>query len=135
MDKRFSNPFSLSGGQKRRLSVATMLHETPHVLLFDEPTFGQDEQTTAELMNMIMDLRRQGTTIVFVTHDMDLVDRYCERVLVLDKGKIIFNGSPQALWKKSVLIHRAPLRLPYRVRIVNKLTQMKKGDLSHVSNH
>lgn len=135
MDKRFSNPFSLSGGQKRRLSVATMLHETPHVLLFDEPTFGQDEQTTAELMNMIMDLRRQGTTIVFVTHDMDLVDRYCERVLVLDKGKIIFNGSPQALWKKSVLIHRAHLRLPYRVRIVNKLTQMKKGDLSHVSNH
>src|SRR5699024_11715085 len=65
---RWHNPFSLSGGKKRRLSVATMLEETPKILLFDEPTFGQDAKTTAELMHMINKLREKGTAIVFVTH-------------------------------------------------------------------
>ncbi|MBM7097417.1 ABC transporter ATP-binding protein [Bacillus sp. H-16] len=118
--KKWANPFSLSGGQKRRLSVATMLDETPGVLLFDEPTFGQDAKTTKELMKMVTDLRDQGTAIVFVTHDMDLVDRYCDRVYVLNEGKIDFDGSPAELWNNRQLIREAKLRLPYRVRIQDR---------------
>lgn len=114
---KWSNPFALSGGQKRRLSVATMLEGTPSVLLFDEPTFGQDAKTTEELMQIIQTLQKQGTAIVFVTHDMDLVDKYCHRVCVVSEGELKFNGEPQELWEKLDLIYEANLRLPFRIRI------------------
>nr|WP_285890827.1 ABC transporter ATP-binding protein [Mesobacillus maritimus] len=126
---KWSNPFALSGGQKRRLSVATMLEDTPSVLLFDEPTFGQDAQTTKELMQMIQTLQRQGTAIVFVTHDMDLVDTYCEKVYVVNGGEVSFNGKPDELWQKPEILHEAKLRLPFRVRInqlLENLHQNKK---------
>jgi energy-coupling factor transport system ATP-binding protein len=113
----WSNPFALSGGQKRRLSVATMLEDTPSVLLFDEPTFGQDAQTTKELMQMIQTLQQQGTAIVFVTHDMDLVDSYCEKVYVVNEGDVCFSGKPDELWERTDIVHEAKLRLPFRVRI------------------
>ncbi|WP_053362511.1 ABC transporter ATP-binding protein [Bacillus sp. FJAT-27251] len=113
----WSNPFALSGGQKRRLSVATMLEDTPSVLLFDEPTFGQDAQTTKELMQMIQTLQKQGTAIVFVTHDMDLVDRYCEKVHVVNGGEVSFSGKPDELWERPDILHEAKLRLPFRARI------------------
>lgn len=119
---KWSNPFALSGGQKRRLSVATMLEDTPSVLLFDEPTFGQDAQTTEELMQMIQTLQRQGTAIVFVTHDMDLVDTYCEKVYVVYGGEVSFSGKPDELWERPEILHHAKLRLPFRVRI-NRLLE------------
>lgn len=114
-NKRFSNPFMLSGGQKRRLSVATMLDETPDILFFDEPTFGQDARTTKELMNTIGRLRENGTTIVFVTHDMDVVDA-ADRAFVLHEKDIVYNGHPETLWKQEEILKKARLRLPYRLR-------------------
>lgn len=121
---KWSNPFALSGGQKRRLSVATMLEGTPSVLLFDEPTFGQDAKTTEELMQIIQTLQKQGTAIVFVTHDMDLVDKYCHRVCVVSEGELKFNGEPQELWEKLDLIYEANLRLPFRIRINRALESL-----------
>ncbi len=64
-----ANPFTLSGGEKRRLSVATALVSAPAVLLLDEPTFGQDPQTFAELVWMLRELSDEGVTIASVTHD------------------------------------------------------------------
>lgn len=125
LEHKWSNPFSLSGGQKRRLSVATMLDKTPKLLLFDEPTFGQDARTTKQLMNMIMTLKNNGTTIVFVSHDMDLIDQYCERVIVLDQGTIQFEGPPNELWEQEHLMKNAHLRLPYRIRIQKELTKIR----------
>ncbi|WP_068672637.1 ABC transporter ATP-binding protein [Oceanobacillus sp. Castelsardo] len=112
---RFSNPFSLSGGQKRRLSVATMMDETLDILFFDEPTFGQDAGTTRELMNMVGLLREKGTTIVFVTHDMDIVD-ITNRAIVLNEQTIVYNGEPRELWEQREILKKARLRLPYRIR-------------------
>lgn len=138
---KWSNPFTLSGGQKRRLSVATMLEDTPSVLLFDEPTFGQDAQTTEELMLMIQTLQRQGTAIVFVTHDMDLVDTYCEKVYVVDGGEVSFSGKPDELWERPEILHDAKLRLPFRVRINRLLENLhsneKKqgGERAHANIH
>lgn len=125
---KWSNPFALSGGQKRRLSVATMLEDTPSVLLFDEPTFGQDAQTTEELMHMIQTLQKQGTSIVFVTHDMDLVDTYCEKVYVVDGGEVSFRGQPVELWERPEILHQAKLRLPYRVRINQLLENLNPNE-------
>lgn len=122
---RWSNPFSLSGGQKRRLSVATMLDEMPKLLLFDEPTFGQDARTTRQLMQLVTHLHERGTSIVFVTHDMDVVDTYCERVVVVDKGAIIFTGSPDHLWRERSLLEKAHLRLPYRARLQEEVEHIK----------
>ncbi|MFC3039806.1 ABC transporter ATP-binding protein [Virgibacillus xinjiangensis] len=125
---RHSNPFSLSGGQKRRLSVATVLDETPDILLFDEPTFGQDAATTAELMTYIMDLRRKGTAIVFVTHDMDIVDA-ADRAFVLQHGEMAFAGKPEDLWEKTRLLQEARLTLPSRLR--NRSRVGERYDLVH----
>lgn len=134
---KWSNPFALSGGQKRRLSVATMLAETPRVLLFDEPTFGQDAQTTKELMNMIETFQHQGTAIVFVTHDMDLVDTYCEKVYVVGEGTMVFNGQPDELWERPDIIEEAKLRLPFRVRINQLLenTKQQGAERAHANIH
>lgn len=134
---KWSNPFALSGGQKRRLSVATMLAETPRVLLFDEPTFGQDAQTTAELMNMIQTFQHHGTAIVFVTHDMDLVDLYCERVYVVGEGTVVFNGQPDELWERKDIVREAKLRLPFRVRINQMLENTKQQGVerAHANIH
>jgi energy-coupling factor transport system ATP-binding protein len=125
---KWSNPFALSGGQKRRLSVATMLEDTPSVLLFDEPTFGQDAQTTEELMQMIQTLQRQGTAIVFVTHDMDLVDKYCEKVYVVNGGEMSFNGQPDELWERPEILDEAKLRLPFRVRVNQLLGNLNRNE-------
>jgi len=69
-----ANPFTLSGGEKRRLSVATAIASAPSILVLDEPTFGQDARTWAELVILLQDLQRSGTAFVAVTHDQDFVD-------------------------------------------------------------
>ncbi|MEN2767420.1 ABC transporter ATP-binding protein [Ornithinibacillus xuwenensis] len=117
---KYHNPFSLSGGQKRRVSVATMLSESPKLLLLDEPTFGQDADTTHELIKTLVMLRDNGTTIIIITHDMELAD-LSDTILVLQNHKVAFSGSPSALWRKTDLMKRARLRLPYRIRTQNKL--------------
>ncbi|MDR6108743.1 energy-coupling factor transporter ATP-binding protein EcfA2 [Paenibacillus sp. SORGH_AS338] len=92
------HPFTLSLGQKRRLSVATMLLFDQSLLLLDEPTFGQDAKTSAELIKRLQQRQEQGTTIVMVTHDMDLVDEYADTVILFDQGKVIYNGAPYHLF-------------------------------------
>lgn len=78
-----ANPFTLSGGEKRRLSVATALATAPRILILDEPTFGQDANTWAELVNLLHELMTQGTAVVSVTHDLDFVEALGGRTLYL----------------------------------------------------
>lgn len=112
---KFQNPFSLSGGQKRRLSVATALDDTPDILLFDEPTFGQDAATTHRLMEMILDLKEKGIAIVFVTHDMELAS-LSDRIFVLHNGEIVFADQPRNLWPQEHLLEKTRLCLPYHMQ-------------------
>ncbi|RIJ61670.1 ABC transporter ATP-binding protein, partial [Clavibacter lycopersici] len=80
-----ANPFTLSGGEKRRLSVATALATAPRLLVLDEPTFGQDARTWAELVALLADLvDREGVGVLAVTHDADLVRALADDVLRLD---------------------------------------------------
>ncbi|WBB79697.1 ABC transporter ATP-binding protein [Micromonospora sp. WMMD882] len=78
-----ANPYTLSGGEARRLSVATALATAPRLLVCDEPTFGQDRRTWAELVDLLADLRDAGHGIVTVTHDADFVDALADRRLIL----------------------------------------------------
>ena len=87
------SPFILSQGQKRRLSVATMLLTGQQILFLDEPTYGQDSENKEELMADMLELNRQGMTIVFITHDEDLIRKYAKRTAYLDNGRIVMDGT------------------------------------------
>lgn len=106
---RQQNPFTLSQGQKRRLSVGTMLVAGQRLLILDEPTFGQDRRTALALMSTLADLNRQGVTLLMITHDMRLVKQYAHRVAVLLEGQIAFSGPPQELFAHQDLLERARL--------------------------
>ncbi|MCO7125760.1 energy-coupling factor ABC transporter ATP-binding protein [Sporolactobacillus shoreicorticis] len=88
-DQRLQHPFQLSIGQKRRLSVASAMINHPDVLILDEPTFGQDARNTFALLDLFQQLRRDGTTIIMVTHEMEIVSRFATRTLTIDQGKLI----------------------------------------------
>ena len=87
----------LSGGQRQRLAVASALVGDPELLFLDEPTTGLDPQARRQLWEIIRNLREQGRTILITTHYMDEAERLCDRVAVVDRGKVIALGSPTEL--------------------------------------
>jgi ABC-2 type transport system ATP-binding protein len=89
-----------SGGMKRRVNIAAALLHEPQVILLDEPTAGLDPQNRLALWEIIHTLKKQGKTIVLTTHMMDEAEELCDRVAIMDKGKIIAVGSPRELVKK-----------------------------------
>ena len=87
----------LSGGQQQRLAVAVALVGDPELLFLDEPTTGLDPQSRRQLWDVILDLRSRGRTTVITTHYMDEAERLCDRVAIVDQGKVIALGSPADL--------------------------------------
>ncbi len=122
-DLRTVHPFLLSGGQKRRLSVGTALAVRPRVLVLDEPTFGQDRARAAELLDLLDGLHRDGTTVVVVSHDMHLIAEYATRLVVLDAGRVIADGTPAEAFADDELLARAGLRPPPLARAARALTR------------
>ena len=88
---------SLSGGQQQRLAVAVALVGDPELLFLDEPTTGLDPQSRRQLWDVILDLRARGRTTILTTHYMDEAERLCDRVAIVDQGKVIALGSPADL--------------------------------------
>jgi energy-coupling factor transport system ATP-binding protein len=96
-DKRCQNPFTLSGGEKRRLSLVSLVGSGHSTYLLDEPTFGQDSKTACELVIVIKEFYKKGKTIVLVSHDLPLFRDMLTRVVVLKDGSVVFDGSAQEL--------------------------------------
>jgi energy-coupling factor transporter ATP-binding protein EcfA2 len=94
--KQKLHPYQLSLGQKRRLSVATAMARKQELLLLDEPTFGQDAANTFAILEMLEAWRRQGTTVVMVTHDLEIVRHFATRVWLVEQGRIVADTSPEA---------------------------------------
>jgi lipooligosaccharide transport system ATP-binding protein len=88
---------SLSGGMKRRLSIARSLINEPELLLLDEPTTGLDPQARHVLWERLYQLKQDGVTLVLTTHYMDEAEQLCDRLVVMDRGRIVAEGSPRAL--------------------------------------
>jgi energy-coupling factor transporter ATP-binding protein EcfA2 len=126
---RDKNPFTLSQGQKRRLSVAGMLLKNQELLLLDEPTFGQDAATTEELLMRLLERNRQGTTILMATHDMELVAEYATRVLVFAEGRLFYDGLPHDLFGQPELLRRASLSEPLAYEYKRRVREREEGVL------
>jgi ABC-2 type transport system ATP-binding protein len=99
-DKAKAATKSLSGGQKQRLAVALALVNDPDLLFLDEPTTGLDPQARRGLWDVVRDLKRAGKTVLLTTHYMEEAEQLCDRVAVMDHGRIIENDSPGALINK-----------------------------------
>ena len=98
-EKRNSKADDLSGGMQRRLAIARGLVNEPEILLLDEPTTGLDPQARHILWDRLFRLKEQGVTLVITTHYMDEAEQLCDRLIVMDKGKIMAEGSPAQLIK------------------------------------
>lgn len=88
---------ALSGGQKQRFSIATTLINNPKIIFLDEPTTGLDPQARRNLWDLVKQIRSRGTTVIITTHYMDEAEILCDRVAIIDSGKIISMGSPDKL--------------------------------------
>ena len=98
-DKAKSFPEQLSGGQRQRFSIATALVHNPKIFFMDEPTTGLDPQARRNLWDLITSIRDKGVTVILTTHYMDEAELLCDRVAVMDNGRIIALDSPKALIK------------------------------------
>lgn len=97
-DKAEAYPNSLSGGQKQRIAIARALAMEPDVMLFDEPTSALDPEMIGDVLKVMKDLAQEGMTMVIVTHEMGFAKEVGDRVLFMDEGKIVEEGTPTALF-------------------------------------
>ena len=97
-DKAASFPASLSGGQKQRVAIARALAMEPEVMLFDEPTSALDPEMVGEVLNVMKKLAEEGMTMVIVTHEMGFAREVADRVLFIDQGVIMEQGTPEELF-------------------------------------
>lgn len=97
-DKKDAYPDMLSGGQKQRVAIARALAMQPEVLLFDEPTSALDPEMVGEVLNVMKDLAKTGMTMIVVTHEMGFAKEVADRVIFMDEGYIMEEGSPEAVF-------------------------------------
>ena len=120
-------PYQLSGGQKKRVAIASVLVTNPEVLLFDEPTAALDPRTQQWLLELIVELRRAGKTIVLATHDLAVLDWVCDRCLVFSEAhRVILDGAPEAVLDDRDALLAANLIHPHTHR---------HGQLRHAHPH
>ena len=116
------SPFELSGGQKRRAAIAGILAMHPSVLILDEPTAGLDPKGRDEILDQIAELRRiRGITVVLVSHSMEDVARYVDRIIVMNKGKVRFDGPPREVFQHYKELESIGLAAPQVTYIVKDL--------------
>ncbi len=107
------SPFELSGGQKRRVAIAGVIAMKPKVLVLDEPTAGLDPYGRDEILDEIKKLYlKEGITIILVSHSMEDVARLVNRILVMDKGKVVMDGTTRDIFKKADELEKIGLGIP-----------------------
>ncbi|MEY8443653.1 energy-coupling factor ABC transporter ATP-binding protein [Lactococcus ileimucosae] len=112
-EKNFEkSPFELSGGQMRRVAIAGILAMEPKVLVLDEPTAGLDPKARIEMMELFSHLHQKGQTVVLVTHNMDDVAEYADKVYLLEKGRVISSGTPQDVFQNVDFLMQHELGVP-----------------------
>ena len=101
VDKADVRPGALSGGQQQRVAIARALAMQPKVMLFDEPTSALDPEMVGEVLNVMKDLAKEGMTMVVVTHEMGFAREVADRVLFMDEGVIVEEGTPEEIFSNA----------------------------------
>lgn len=124
-DLFYQSPFDLSGGQKRRVAIAGVLAMKPEVLILDEPTAGLDPAGRDEILELIANMHRElGITVILVSHSMEDVARYVDRIVVMNQGQIEFDGAPKAVFRHYRELEEMELAAPQVTYLMNELAEM-----------
>ena len=121
------SPFALSEGQKKRVSFAAALSIKPDLIVLDEPTAGQDEPFRRELTSYLHQLREEGQTIIFVTHDLEFAAEHADRWLILSYGKIIADVPPDTVMEQTTAMSKAGLRPTQRFQLIQAMKRFMEG--------
>lgn len=120
----YQSPFDLSGGQKRRVAIAGVLAMKPEVLVLDEPTAGLDPKGRDEILAQIAKLRREtGITVILVSHSMEDVARYVDRIIVMNRGQVLFDNEPGEVFRHYKELEQVGLAAPQVTYIMHELKQ------------
>jgi energy-coupling factor transport system ATP-binding protein len=118
-----TSPFLLSGGERKRVALASILASEPEYLILDEPTIGQDYQQKERLRNFILQLYSQGKAVVMITHDVEFVAESNPKVILLSKGGIVAQGPADSILSKDDTVSRASLVRPQMSRLFGELSK------------
>ncbi|GFI37010.1 energy-coupling factor transporter ATPase [Lachnospiraceae bacterium 50-23] len=117
-----TSPFELSGGQKRRVAIAGVLAMHPKVLVLDEPTAGLDPKGRDDILDQIAFLHRQSDmTVILVSHSMEDIARYADRIIVMNKGRVMYNDSPEKVFEHYQELEKVGLAAPQVTYIMHDL--------------
>lgn len=118
----YQSPFDLSGGQKRRVAIAGVLAMKPEVLILDEPTAGLDPKGRDEILDQIAKLREEtGMTVILVSHSMEDVAKYVDRIIVMNRGQIMFDNEPREVFRHYKELEQVGLAAPQVTYIMQSL--------------
>ena len=120
------DPSTLGKGIRQRVALASILAMKPEVLVLDEPTTGQDEAESCEIMEVIKEVNKDGTTIILVTHDMELAREYADRILVLSQGRLVLDGEPDLVFSEAEPLAQAGITPPLTFEL-RKLRYLMDG--------
>ena len=115
------SPFELSGGQKRRVAIAGVLAMKPEILILDEPTAGLDPRGRDEILDQIAKLHEEGLTVILVSHSMEDVAKYADRIIAMNSGKVAFDGTPKEVFRHYKELERMGLSAPQITYVMQEM--------------
>lgn len=115
------NPFSLSRGERQRLALASIIAERPEIIILDEPTTGLDYRECIHIMDIVSQLNSNGTTVIMVCHDMELVLDYARRVIVMTGGRVVADGDTHSVFRDNEAMKSASVIPPQMIELGGKL--------------
>ena len=119
-----ASPFELSGGQKRRVAIAGVLAMKPEILIVDEPTAGLDPRGRDEILDQIAKLHKEGLTVILVSHSMEDVAKYADRIIAMNSGKIAFDGTPKEVFRHYKELERMGLSAPQVTYVMQEMKDL-----------
>jgi cobalt/nickel transport system ATP-binding protein len=126
-------PQNLSTGQKKRAAIAGVLAMKPEIMILDEPMTNLDPRTASKILKLLLQLNQElGITLIIATHDVDLVPLFATRICILNKGKVILEGTPEAVFSQAEMIRSLDLRLP---RITHLFEILRKKNRVNATDH
>ena len=129
------NPFSLSGGEKRKIAVASVLAFNPKVIILDEPTNGLDTTSKESLVRLIKMLKdKYNKTIIVVSHDVDTLFKFVDNVIILSNGKLLAQGNKYDVFKRIEYLNSNGVKVPQIVQFTHKMEEKLGKKINDVDN-